>query len=337
MKILKILLGFLIALILLVAILGIIAPKEFEVSRDVTIDAPKNFVFEQIRTLKNNTEWSPWAEKDPEMKKEITGVDGTVGSVYKWEGNEDVGKGEQEITEVTENSVTTELRFLEPWESNSTAKLVADEVDDGTKVTWTLSGDAKFPMSIFNLFGVMDKNLGPDFEKGLTNLKERSEGMIKGYKEKYKANALDMSAMHYIGVRDKVKFEKMSEFFGSAYVQIMEYMGANRIDMSGAPSGAYFTYDMIHGESELVAGIPVAKTYDVPEGMEMLTLPAGKALEIDYYGPYEGSYEPHNVMEVYMKEMGLKYKGPVVEEYITDPQSEPDQSKWHTKIRYYVE
>ena len=88
MKFLKILLGLLIALILLVAILGIIAPNNYEVSRDVVINAPKNLVFDQLRTFKNNAEWSPWREMDPEMKTEITGVDGTVGSVYKWEGNE---------------------------------------------------------------------------------------------------------------------------------------------------------------------------------------------------------------------------------------------------------
>ena len=337
MKILKILLGLLIALILLVVVLGIIAPKEYEVSRDIVIDAPKNFVFDQIRNFKNTSAWSPWEEMDPDIKTELVGVDGTVGAIHKWEGNDKVGTGEQEITEITANSVVTELRFTKPREDKGNAILMTEELDEGTKVTWKMSGKFKFPGNIVMMFMSMDKMMGKDFEKGLTNLKERSEGIISDYKAKYKANTLDMPDMHYLGIRDKVKFEKMSEFFGSSYGQILGFMGASGIDLSGAPSGVYFTYDMINMESELLAAIPVAKAYDAPDGIELFTLPAGKALEIDYFGPYEGSYEPHSVMESYMKDLGFKYKGPTVEEYITDPQSEPDQSKWHTKIRYYVE
>ena len=46
----------------------------------------------------------------------------------------------------------------------------------GTTVTWTMSGDNDFLSKAFSLFmGGMDKMIGPDFEKGLAQLKAVAE------------------------------------------------------------------------------------------------------------------------------------------------------------------
>ena len=45
-----------------------------------------------------------------------------LGFVSKWEGNKDVGSGEQEIKKIIHNeSIESELRFLKPWKSQSDA------------------------------------------------------------------------------------------------------------------------------------------------------------------------------------------------------------------------
>jgi hypothetical protein len=118
-------------------------------------------------------EWSPWAEKDPNMEKKFTGIDGEVGAVSYWNGNKDVGEGEQEIIRIEEGKrIDTELRFLKPWKSTSDCYTVVDgEANGGTKVTWGFSGKNKFPMSIMMLFMSMDKMVGKDFEMGLKKLK----------------------------------------------------------------------------------------------------------------------------------------------------------------------
>ena len=49
------------------------------------------------------------------MKKEFKGTDGKAGAVSYWNGNKEVGEGEQEIKRIVENEVIeTELRFLNP-------------------------------------------------------------------------------------------------------------------------------------------------------------------------------------------------------------------------------
>lgn len=160
-------------IVALIAILGLIAPKSYDVSRSITIDKSKSEVFEYLRSLKNQDNWSPWAEKDPNMEKRFTGTDGQVGCVSYWKGNKKVGEGEQEITKIAEGQrIEGELRFLKPFKSTSDCYFnLADAEGGQTKVTWGFSGKNKFPMSIFMLFMNMDKSVGGDFEQGLKKLK----------------------------------------------------------------------------------------------------------------------------------------------------------------------
>lgn len=160
------------AIVLLIIILVMIAPKSYDVNRSIIINKPLNDVYAYLKLLKNQDNWSPWMEKDPNMKKTFTGTDGEVGFVSAWVGNKDVGEGEQEITGFIENEViNSQLRFLKPFKSTSDAYLKVSEETGGTKVVWGFSGNNKFPVSIMMLFMNMDKAVGKDFEYGLNKLK----------------------------------------------------------------------------------------------------------------------------------------------------------------------
>lgn len=161
-------------LVALFIILAVIGPKSYNVSRSIAIDRSKSDVFSYIKYVKNQDEWSPWKKRDPNMKQEFSGVDGTVGFISKWDSDaKNVGSGEQEIMKIVENDrVETHLRFLKPWKSESNAYIsVADTEGGKTEVTWGFSGKNKVPMNIFMLFMNMDKAVGKDFDEGLAELK----------------------------------------------------------------------------------------------------------------------------------------------------------------------
>lgn len=167
------LLYILAGIVLLVIILGIIAPKSYKVSRSIDIKQNIYKTFEYLKSLKKQDEWSPWGKRDPNMKKEFTGIDGEVGAISKWEGNKEVGSGEQEITNIVDKQlIESQLRFLKPFKSTSDAFLKVIEIEEGTRVTWGFKGKNKFPMSIMMLFMSMEKMIGKDFEEGLQSLKE---------------------------------------------------------------------------------------------------------------------------------------------------------------------
>ena len=102
MKFLKRLFIGILVLIALVLIVALFVKKEYTIEHEVTIAKPKQEVFDYIKLLKNQANYSVWVKKDPNAKMEYKGTDGTVGFVSSWDGNSDVGKGEQEIKKITE-------------------------------------------------------------------------------------------------------------------------------------------------------------------------------------------------------------------------------------------
>lgn len=174
MKVLKYILLVVVAIIALVLIVAAIAPSEYAVVREIKIDKPKSEVFDYIKYLKNQDNYSVWANMDPNMKKTFTGTDGEVGFTSAWDSdNEDVGKGEQEIKKIVEGErMEFELRFYEPFESTDFAYMTTDVVDSTTTlVKWGFDGKMPYPMNLMLLTMDFDKMLGDDLEQGLQKLK----------------------------------------------------------------------------------------------------------------------------------------------------------------------
>ncbi len=170
----NILIKILIAVVILIAIPLIIAlfvKKEYSIQREITINKPKAEVFNYVKYLKNQDNYSKWVRMDPNMKKEFRGTDGAPGFVYAWDGNKKAGKGEQEIKNITEGeSVDIEVRFERPFAGIATTPIVTEAVSaDQTKVKWEMNGKSKYPLNFMNLF--MDNMLGKDLETSLTALK----------------------------------------------------------------------------------------------------------------------------------------------------------------------
>ncbi len=101
MKIVKKILIVVAILMAIPLIIALFVKKEYEVEREVTINKPKEEVFNYVKHLKNQDNYSKWVRMDPNMRKDFKGIDGTVGFVYAWDGNKDAGKGEQEIKNIT--------------------------------------------------------------------------------------------------------------------------------------------------------------------------------------------------------------------------------------------
>jgi hypothetical protein len=178
MKTLKkilIVLGIIIAIPLVVALF---MKKEYIVERSTEINRPTGDVFNYVKHLKNHDNFTVWSKMDPDMVKEFRGEDATVGFVSAWDSQkEDVGKGEQEISKITEGqSIETELRFIKPFESKAQSAMITEPAGPNqTKVRWNFQGKMPYPMNFMLLFMNMDDMLGKDLQQGLDNLKKNLE------------------------------------------------------------------------------------------------------------------------------------------------------------------
>lgn len=174
MKALKIIGLVLVGIIVLILITGLFVNGKYAVEREVTINKPKQVVYDYVKYLKNQNNYSVWAKTDPAMKKEFIGEDGTVGCISAWDSeNPDVGKGEQKITKIADGErIDYELHFIEPFESTDFAYMTTTAVNDSvTSVKWGFNGEMKYPMNLMMLTMDMEKMLAPDLQNGLNNLK----------------------------------------------------------------------------------------------------------------------------------------------------------------------
>lgn len=171
MNVVKIILIGIAVIIAFVLIIALFVSKEYTIEREVTIDKPRQEVYDYIKLIKNQDHYNVWVMMDKTITKQFRGTDGTVGFVYAWEGKEKAGKGEQEIKALHEGrEVNLEIRFEKPFEGISQTKMTAEPISGNqTKLTWKMIGTSKYPMNITNLF--TDKLLGGDMEKSLMLLK----------------------------------------------------------------------------------------------------------------------------------------------------------------------
>lgn len=169
MIVVYILVGIIAALLLI----ALVIPKEMNATRDIIINKPVGEVFNYIKYLRNQHNYSKWATLDPNMKNEYRGTDGAPGFVNSWTGNKKVGQGEQEITAIEEGkALHTDLRFIKPFKSFAKSSIRTEAVDAGsTRVSWGFESKMNYPMNIMKLFMNMEKMIGNDFSTGLQNLK----------------------------------------------------------------------------------------------------------------------------------------------------------------------
>ena len=147
------------------------------VERSTSIDASPEEIYTHIIDLHKMEKWSPWDRMDPEMTRSYSGPNSGVGSRYSWSGNRKVGEGSMEITGAEQNArVDMDLEFVKPFRAENKVWMTLEPADEGTHVTWSMSGEKTLMTRLMGIFKSMDSMIGPDFESGLSNLKEIVEG-----------------------------------------------------------------------------------------------------------------------------------------------------------------
>ena len=175
MKVLKAVEIVVVVIIILFVVIGMLLPSNAHVERSITIAVPAEQVFPHVLDFRQWHAWSPWAERDPNMKLTPEGPPTGVGAKMIWSSeHEKVGSGSQETTDVQPNRlVRTHLDFGDHGEADAFLKL--EPSSDGCTVTWGF--DSNLGMNpIGRYFGLMfGKMIGPDYEKGLAKLKSVAE------------------------------------------------------------------------------------------------------------------------------------------------------------------
>ena len=159
------------ALIAIFLIFVATRPAHFVIARSAVIPAPAGEVFALVNDFHKWNDWSPWAKLDPNAKNSFDGPAAGVGAKFAWSGNSEVGEGSMKITDSRpDESIQIDLNFTKPMPANDLAVFTFKPDGNGTRVTWTMSGDNGFMGKLVACFFDCDRMAGGQFENGFENM-----------------------------------------------------------------------------------------------------------------------------------------------------------------------
>lgn len=180
MRVIKYLILALAFLLLVAYLAGFFLPDQAHVERSIDISQPPEKVFAVLNNPRQFNRWSPWYLSNKKFGTTYSyhGPDTGVGASIQWHSPKDIsgsGSGEMKISRSQPNEAVIYSLLFENREPTSTAFRIQPLPGGRSRVTWAF--DADFGRSIIGrYFGlVLDKAVGPDYEKGLKNLKNLLE------------------------------------------------------------------------------------------------------------------------------------------------------------------
>lgn len=335
MKVLKTLGLVVLGLLAIVALLGLIAPNQVAISRSTTINAAPATVYQVVSELPSWERWSPWQRRDATIKNEYSETKAGAGAYYTWT-SEDSGAGQLTITDAWgPDSLHTLIEF--DGQGNTNSNWYFKPADKGTEVTWTFDSKFPFPFNAMLLFQDFEGMISKDYEEGLAFLKEEVESILPAGPD-LTIQEVDFLATHYLVKRATVAMKDMGAHFQEVMPAVGMAFGESGVAMAGTPTGLFYTWDEETQTSDVAIGIPAASGATI-EGLTSIEIPAGRALQINYVGPYEGTGAAHEAIAAYIEANGLIGKEPAIERYMGDPgpDTETDPNKWMTQVLYMLE
>lgn len=336
MKALKIIAGVIAVLIVLVLALTYTASTKMHVEREIDINAPKALIKDQIIYFDKMYDWSPWSKIDPDSDVEFEGEHGKVGSKFSWAGNEEVGKGNMEITSIEENEINVLLTFIEPWEGTAETYYLFEEKDDVVTVKWGFDSEMGRPENIITLFRDDEVKLERDYDKGLQNLKEVCEKLAEEEGDNFEIQMVNFEPQKFLSIRDRVAFSEMKMFFDEHMKGLFNEIDQNSaLEPAGAGSAIYYEWNEADQNTDMAVAVPINAEGDFSSDNYTVTSLEGEAYFVDYIGDYSGLEKPHEALQNYFTQNNIEFTGVALEMYIKNSHNESNPEDYLTRIYYF--
>jgi len=146
----------------------------------------------------------------------------------------------------------------------------------------------------------------------------------------------DLPAMHALVMRRRISPDEIAPTLAECLPAVFGYAQQHGLAMTGPPFARYPDVGM--GSLVVEGGVSIAAPLekDPGNGIEALTIPAGRAAVAIHRGPYDRLAETHQAIETFMRAESLSAAGPPWETYLTDPGERPDPATWETEVVHPV-
>ena len=321
-------------IIALLLIIPMFLPSSFHIERSTVIERRSNIVFETAIDMNQRAKWDPWIEMEPNVKMNITMTPEIIGSGYSWKGDI-IGEGKITIVEIIPNErINSKIEFIAPQSMESDVIWTFQESDHNTIVTWAFEGTLSYPVEKwFGLF--MDKSLGTQFEKGLSNFKKLVEDQPDLTGKSSNIKEIDFKGLVAIAIKGEWPNEKLNSKILKTFFKLSRHLKANNMDITDPPFVIYHTSNK-EDHTILECAIPISEKIIELDNMKIIELPASKTIMATHFGHYNTVKTTSDALQHYINENKIEVTGSRFEIYITDPMQEPDSRKWETKVYYPI-
>lgn len=329
--------------------LGFMLPSTAYIERSIDVERPLIHVYDTLNSNRRYTEWAPWKLVDPKVQFTPSMTTEGVGTGVSWTSNhKDLGNGEQEITaaalqlEGETRSATIDYRLRPAPGLNGTSRITIKPADIGVKVIWSFQTNFGADLVARYRGLYLDGRLGDEMQVGLARLKGLVESSL--YARDYadiEVDVLDQPVRRLLvlGASATSYEEGRPPDVAVARDEALEKLGAflkrAKVEAAGFPMFAITSREVYTVSFDVMVPVPADANIKVPDDMQLLELPAGKAVVARHIGNRLVSNVTQEKARGFMFMRKLEADGRHLEEFLSDP-STTSELDFETNVIQYI-
>lgn len=277
-------------LVVIVAVIVISLPAEYEVRRSRAMAVSPQLAFEKIRDFRSWPAWSPWLIHEPDTALSFSnpvGVEaGQEGSWYAWDGKH-IGAGKIEHRRFVEPKSDRQLAVIEqaiefyrPFKSKADVIWELATTEAGVEVSWILR--SRLPVYMRPMRRMIVAMIEKDYELGLAQLAGALDPNAE-YPRLTFDGETEFAAASCLTIPFQGGIEAMQAAMLEGFPKLVEHVGEG---IQGAPFAAYHKADIKKMYFECDIAVPAAEQVD-SAGFERKSLGGGRYFQVTLNGSYE--------------------------------------------------
>lgn len=185
----------------------------------------------------------------------------------------------------------------------------------------------------------MEESIAKDYRKGLSSLKEISEGLDESQTSEFNIEKINFEAKNFLIKRETVNFDEVQSFYERNLQEIYSYINTTEnLKINGNSSGIYFSWNEEEMNTDMAAAVPFSLG-DESVSLESLDFEvkelSGEAYKLAFYGDYEKLASAHEAIHKYLEKNNIEMYEVALEEYVTGPAEDSNPENWLTNIYYF--
>jgi len=147
---------------------------------------------------------------------------------------------------------------------------------------------------------------------------------------------------HYVGIRKQVPMTELGSVLPPLTGEVFAWLGKKGLEPAGAPFWRYLVVDM-ERKLEVDVGVPIVESVQGECQIISDILPAGTYAMMLHTGHPDELEEAAARLLAWAEGKGIRWKvagdrwAGRVEWYYSDPEIEPDMTKWETELAFLTE